>query len=420
MHLSSPSARPLVQLPSFNSLLTNIGNMPVLSHAQDDTTAHCGRARLTSSPVHYHSPARPRTEQSTHAAPPQGLMPPAQIRSGHDLRTPERSGPGGVLLVNVDPRDLDAAKTLALMRSGGTPRKPEASQSSTTRTPDRPRVDSSKMRSSPYARPSPSQAQRTPAQPSTRKSMSNLRPIRPANAQPSPTPAKQDPANNATMHMASLVPTRTLRPLHPINVNFVPMFYPNFGHIGKIFDLHSAFGFQFGERGLPLDKVKLKQMCYHDIGLDVQSSSIFLIISWRGYPHEIGTAMKQVQPVHGFSELSIAVEISAMIEELQARVYKSGVTIDPEYRAYEINKKMRSKRDGHSFPLTTTPPRPTDKPRPRPPSPAATRKHAGARKQPELALALPRPADRVHKNKRGVLRPTTPRAARHALATPPR
>ncbi|TDL27158.1 hypothetical protein BD410DRAFT_836225 [Rickenella mellea] len=354
------SARPLVEIPSFNTLLTNIGNMPMLP---DDSAAHRGRARLTSSPVHYQSPTRPRTEQSVHAYPSQGLMPPAQIRHGRDVRAPERSR-------HVILSDREAADTLMFMRSGGTPRKPEVSQNrapalpsveryerpkTPTRvsflppiTPDRLRADSSWIHCSPSTWSSPSQAQLIPVQPSHPKSMNNPAPIRDANAQ---SPIQQEPWNDAELSTASIAPKRTLTPLvdkkQPhlkwLGQRFVPMFQL-MGPNQQRCDLQSASCFRIAESGLPIDKVELKQRGYRDVGLDVATPEIILSITWPGYPAEIGCIRKVMRPVHGaFSEITIALMISMMVEELAARVHKSGAPIDPKFHTYELNKKLTTR-----------------------------------------------------------------------------
>ncbi|TDL18442.1 hypothetical protein BD410DRAFT_501536 [Rickenella mellea] len=360
---SSPSARPLVQLPSFNSFLTNIGKMPMPS---DEIAAHRGRAQLTSSPAHYHSPARPGVDQSMHGACPQGLMPPAQICSGPDIRTPD-SRHRDARLTNVDPRDLEAAETLMIMRSGGTPRKREVSQnrlptlpsverderpktptrvvfspSITMRTPDRHHADSSRIHSSPYTRPSPSQAQLTPAQFSVRKSAGHLTPSRAANAQPSAMPIRKEPGTDAEM-ILPVLPRRTLRPLYPLNVNSVPLFYPKVAPNGEPFDMRSTSCFQFGEHGLPLDKVKLGQMRARDVGVVVSTPGMLLTMFWPGYPLPIGLITLNLAPADAYSELLIAKAISTMVEELQTRVHKSGATIHPAFQEYELNKKVTTR-----------------------------------------------------------------------------
>ncbi|TDL27112.1 hypothetical protein BD410DRAFT_825515 [Rickenella mellea] len=80
---------------------------------------------------------------------------------------------------------------------------------------------------------------------------------------------------------------------------------------------------------------------------------------------------------------------------------------------------MRSKGDpSHSLPLTTTTTE-TNRDRDHHPLPT-TRKHPERGSSPRSCSRSQDPPNPLHKNKRGVVPPTIPRAARHAPTNPPR
>ncbi|TDL27165.1 hypothetical protein BD410DRAFT_836228 [Rickenella mellea] len=336
--------------------------MPIFS---DDTAAHRGPARPTPSSARCYSSARPGAEQSVHAYPSQGLMPPAQYGPGPDVRTPH-SRSRDFRLANVDPGVLDAAETLMIMRNGGAFRHQEVSQnrlpalpsverdersinhtrvtsprSIAMRTPDLPRSESSRIRFSPYELPPLSGFQPPPFQsPEV------------AYAQPPHVPIKQEPGSDIEMPMSSLAPKRTLRPLIDLSqssekkfpgAKVVRMGHP-LGSNGQPCNVLSAIAFKIGAHSIPLDKVELAQIGYDDMELDVATPEIVLTINWPGYPAKIGSIQKVVRAVQGtYTEVAIAYAVSTMVEELETRVFNSGATIQPRFQACEVNKKATTR-----------------------------------------------------------------------------
>ncbi|TDL25674.1 hypothetical protein BD410DRAFT_603830 [Rickenella mellea] len=357
---SSP-ARPLVQLPSLHNNIINIKSMP-----GTPMDAVRERRRLISSPAPYHISPRPGAEQSVHAAVPHGLMPPAQIRPGLDIRSRDPLS-RDIRLTNIDPWDRNGADTLT--RSGGPSRKRELSPrrppnveryerprtpprmtftpSTSMKTPERPRADSSKPRFSPFLRSSPTPGVLTPAQRSLRKSISNLTPTRAADIRTLPMSLKRDP----DLEMP-ITPKRSLKPPHANDresdlaymkwfktQTFVPL-YQLPGPDGKVRS-HSSFKFQIGNYGLPLDKFELSQMDDGDVEFDVATPDICIAIFWPGYSHKIRSVQRHLQPVHGvLSEITIAKTVSEMICTLERRIYQCDAKIDPEYRKFELGKMV--------------------------------------------------------------------------------